>query len=53
MVPFLQGAAKAVVAGIAAGGAALAVVLGADPEVVAAVAAVLAPLFVYLTPNAA
>lgn len=53
MVPFLQGAAKAVVAGIAAGGAALAVLLGADPEVVAALAVVLGPLLVYITPNAA
>lgn len=51
MVEFLLGAAKALVAGVATSGAALAVLLGVDPELAAAVTAVLGPLFVYLVPN--
>lgn len=48
---FILGALKALVAGIAIGGAGLAVVLGAAPELVAAVGVVLGPLFVYIVPN--
>jgi hypothetical protein len=48
---WLLGAAKAVVAGIAIGGAGLAIVLGADKEIVGAVAIVLGPLLVYITKN--
>ena len=47
----VMGALKAVVAGVFAGGAALAVVLGADPELTAAIFVVLTPLMVYLAPN--
>ncbi len=48
----LSGAAKAVVAGLFAGAGGLAILLGADAEIVAAVEFILAPLAVYLVPNA-
>lgn len=51
MGPTVLGALKALAAGVAAGGAALAVLLGADPELVAAVTVVVAPVLTYLTPN--
>lgn len=51
MVEFVLGALKALVAGVAIGGAALAILLGADPAVVGAVGVVLGPLAVYLTGN--
>lgn len=47
----MSGIAKAIVAGIATGGGGLAIVLGADPDIVAAILVVLNPLFVYLVPN--
>jgi hypothetical protein len=51
IVNWLLGAAKAVVAGIAVGGAAVAIDAGADPKTVGLVGVVLAPLFVYITRN--
>jgi hypothetical protein len=52
MKTYLLGALKALVAGIATSGAALAVILGAPETLVLALWAVLTPLFVYLAPNA-
>lgn len=51
MSEFLLGAAKAVVTGIAAGGAALAVYLGVSPDLVAIVTVIVTPVLVYITPN--
>lgn len=51
MVEKILGAAKALVAGVAAGGAALAVYLGVDPELVALVAVIVTPVLTYLVPN--
>jgi len=52
MKAWILGAAKALVAGVSVGGGALAIVLGADKELIAALWVVLTPLFVYVTPNA-
>ena len=48
---FILGAAKALVTGVAAGGATLAVYLGVDPELVAIVALIVTPVLVYAVPN--
>lgn len=47
----LRGAAKAVVAGIIAGGGALLIYLDVDPELVGILGLILGPLAVYLVPN--
>lgn len=51
MTSFLQGAAKALVAGLVAGGATLAVYLGVDPQLVGILGTILGPLAVYIVPN--
>lgn len=48
----VKGALKALVSGVATGGAALAIYLGVDPELVSIVALIVTPLLVYLVPNA-
>ena len=51
MPAFILGALKALVTGVAAGGAALAIYLGAAAELVAIVTVIVAPVLTYLVPN--
>lgn len=48
----LAGIAKAVVAGVVAGGGALLIYLGVDPELVSIIGTILGPIAVYVVPNA-
>lgn len=52
MKDWLKGAAKAVVAGLVAGGGALLIYLNVDPDLVAILGLILGPLAVYAVPNA-
>lgn len=51
MVAWILGALKALVAGVAVGGAALAIYLGVDKELVAILTVIFGPLLVYIVPN--
>lgn len=52
MRSWLSGAAKAVAAGIVAGGGALLIYLNVDPDLVAILGLILGPLAVFVVPNA-
>ncbi len=47
----IRGAAKALVAGVIAGGGALLIYLKVDPQLVSILGLILGPLAVYLIPN--
>lgn len=51
MTDKILGALKALVTGVAVGGATLAIYLGADAELVAIVTLIVTPSFTYLVPN--